>query len=232
MEINGGKVSFSTIHDQKLYAFLSNGDAVISKVDIKGWTPMLKAIKIDNVEIVRILLLKCKGADLNFINHSENTPLTYAIGKGNLDIIELLLSNGADPNFEDKMGWTPLTYATYYNRIEAVKILIANNANLDLKDGVGITPLSTAIIQNNLDMVKLLVENGASTNIHNNGVTPFQKAINKKHIDIINFFMENGAKLSSRTKNHRYSAIELALKNGKQIAIMKNLIFSKTCNKT
>ena len=103
--------------------------------------------------------------------------------------------------------------------------MIAHNANLDLPDGIGDTPLSIAIDENNLDMVELLVENGASTNIHDaHGETPFQKAILRKHIDIIKYFMDNGDDLSSRTKNPRYTIIELPLKEN-QIDIMKNLIF-------
>ena len=57
------KVSFSH-HDQKLYAFLSRADTDISKIDNEGWTPMHRAIKIDNIEIVRISILKCNGACL------------------------------------------------------------------------------------------------------------------------------------------------------------------------
>ena len=57
------KVLFSH-HDQKLYEFLSQADSDISKIDNEGWTPMHRAIKIDNIEIVRISILKCNGACL------------------------------------------------------------------------------------------------------------------------------------------------------------------------
>ena len=88
-------------HDEELYTFLSKSDANFSKIDDAGWTPMHRAIKIDNIEIVRILILKCNSVDLNFTNQNGNTPLTFAIARGNLKVIELLLKSGADPNFED-----------------------------------------------------------------------------------------------------------------------------------
>ena len=53
-------------NDEELFAFLSKSDADISKIDNAGWTPMHRAIRIDNIEIVRILILKCNSADLNF----------------------------------------------------------------------------------------------------------------------------------------------------------------------
>ena len=75
------KVLFSH-HDQKLYEFLSQADIDISKIDNEGWTPMHRAIQISNIEIVRILILKSNGANLNFTNQNGSTPLTFAIALG------------------------------------------------------------------------------------------------------------------------------------------------------
>ena len=55
-------------------------------------------------------------------------------------------------------------------------------------------------------------------------MTPFQKAISRKYIDIIKYFMDNEADLSFRTKNPRYTVIELSLKES-EFDIMKKLIF-------
>ena len=111
------KVLFSH-HDQELYAFLSQADTDISKIDNKGWTPMQRAIKIDNIEIVRILILKCNGANLNFTNRNGSTPLTFAIALGNFKIIEFLLKNGADVNMVDDNKWTPIEKAVQNGNME------------------------------------------------------------------------------------------------------------------
>ena len=116
------KVSFSH-HDQELYAFLSQADPDISKIDNAGWTPMHRAIEKDNIEIIKLLIFKSGNANLNFADRQGKTPLTFAIAKGNLDIIELLLKSGADPNFEDKLGWYPITSAIELESIEVIKIL-------------------------------------------------------------------------------------------------------------
>ena len=104
------KISFSH-HDQELYAFLSQADNDISKIDDEGWTPLHRAIEINNIEIIKLLIFKSSNANLNFTNHQGKTPLTYAISKGNLDVTEFLVNNGADTNFEDEVGWTPMTRA-------------------------------------------------------------------------------------------------------------------------
>ena len=69
------KVLFSH-HDQKLYEFLSQADSDISKIDNEGWTPMHRAIEINNIEIIKLLLFKSNGADLTFTNFRGSTPFT------------------------------------------------------------------------------------------------------------------------------------------------------------
>ena len=55
------KVSFSH-HDQELYTFLSQDDTDISKIDNEGWTPMHRAIEINNIEIIKLLIFKSGNA--------------------------------------------------------------------------------------------------------------------------------------------------------------------------
>ena len=86
------------------------------------------------------------------------------------------------------------------------------------------SPLSAAVYKDYFDIVKLLVENGASINLNDGtGVSPFHSAVLHKDMEILTYFLENGANLSSRTKNNRNDAIELALKKN-QITIMKMLL--------
>ena len=122
------------------------------------------------------------------------------------------------------MWIAPLIKAIKLNKIEAVKVLIANGANLDLCTGALYSPLSSAIYINNFNIIRLLVETGASLNRHDGtGNTPFHSAVLHKNMEILTYFQENGANLSSRTKNNRENAIELALKKN-QITIMKMLL--------
>ena len=134
------KVSFSH-HDQKLYSFLSKADTDISRIDNEGWTPMHRAIEINNIEIIKLLLFKSGNSNLNFTNCQENTPLTYAIYKGDFDVIEFLVKNRADTNFKDELGWTPMSRAIDAQNIAIVRLLCEYGADLDMIDSNGWTPM-------------------------------------------------------------------------------------------
>ena len=85
------------IHERALYAFLSKeGAADFNVIDSSGWSPIQRAIASSNSEITRLLILKCKGIDLNISNCYKCTPLIFAIWKGNLKIVEILVKSGAN----------------------------------------------------------------------------------------------------------------------------------------
>lgn len=61
------------------------------------WTPILRAIDLSNINLLKVLL--DKGADINQKGkpwwHGEQTPLSYAMLKGYYKMVELLVSHGA-----------------------------------------------------------------------------------------------------------------------------------------
>ncbi|MFK5981318.1 MAG: ankyrin repeat domain-containing protein [Flavobacteriaceae bacterium] len=87
-----------------------------------------------------------KGADLNYMGFMGNTPLLYAIGNENYNIVKILIKNGAEVN--------------YYNKYE----------------GSSLPPLTKAVKTKDLKMVKLLVENGANPHIDARFNSPIRKA--------------------------------------------------------
>ena len=63
-------------HKLKLFAFLSKKErADFNAIDSSGWSPILRAIEIDNVEILKLLIQKSKGTDLNVPSNRQHTPL-------------------------------------------------------------------------------------------------------------------------------------------------------------
>ena len=158
------KVSLS-YHDQELYAFLSKACTDIGQIDEDGWTPMHRAIEINNIEIMKWLIFKSLGADLNFTNFCGSTPLTFAILKGNLDIIELLVKSGADINFEDKLRWIPLTRAIEAENIDIVRFLCQKGADLNMKVSTGWTPIVKAVSKDNMEIIRLLIDKSADVNL-------------------------------------------------------------------
>ena len=131
------------IHERELYAFLSKrGDVDFNIKDAKGWSPIQRAIITSNVEIMKLLIHKSKGADLNKSSCSNHTPLTYAISKDILEIVEALIKSGADVDQEDDLGWTPLTVAIYKGHQDILTLLISNGANLNFIDSKKWTPIT------------------------------------------------------------------------------------------
>ena len=68
MEVHTTKKPTKEDHILEILAFLSKDiDFDISKVDWSGkWTPVHRAIEIGSVELVKLVIDKCNGQDLNF----------------------------------------------------------------------------------------------------------------------------------------------------------------------
>lgn len=63
------------------------------------------------------------GADANYADKDNRTPLHLACTEGHFDIAELLLINGADSMFEDRFGSTPMDEAVKSGNLELLPIL-------------------------------------------------------------------------------------------------------------
>ena len=90
-------------HYQEILTFLLKCKTDISGIDEFGWTPLHKAIELNDVEIVKQLISNSKGIDLNFTNYIGTTPLTFAISVENLQVIKFLVTNGVDINIADRL---------------------------------------------------------------------------------------------------------------------------------
>jgi ankyrin repeat protein len=157
-----------------IYALLHNKINIALNIpNEEGETPLISVIKSNDFTIEekkRILqkLIK-KGANVNFIDKEENTPLVYAIQMKSLPIIKLLIENGANINHLIKSSYiTVLMEAIGLGEMDIVKYLVECNANINFKNEFGNTPLTYAISTNNDQMVKYLIDSGADVNNRNN----------------------------------------------------------------
>jgi len=104
-------------------------------------TPLISSILGDRVETAKLLIEK--GADVNrsFQHNAANKPilppLTIASGRGDLELVKLLLQSGAkvDPpgltkDDEDR----PLATAIRYGKAEIAKLLLQNGAEINFLD--------------------------------------------------------------------------------------------------
>ncbi len=109
------------------------GGTTIDAISMGGYTPLLFAARVGDLETARLLI--DHGADVNAQSIADGNPLIMAASQGHEDLALYLLSKGADPNVADGNGMTPLHYALrdgikiLHGRIIADKTMVCNFAN-------------------------------------------------------------------------------------------------------
>lgn len=86
-------------------------------------------------DIVR-LLLEESGANVNFKDEFNRTPLMLAALNGHGNTIMILINEGADVNLQDSDGETAVVYAALNGQADIVNLLV-KRANLSLPNKAG-----------------------------------------------------------------------------------------------
>jgi ankyrin repeat protein len=123
------------------------------------------------------------GADPNTRNE-QGVPLLLVAVKGNVDLVNMLLTHGADVNARDPRLQTALHIAALGRDLECLRILIDHGANINAQTRSGETPLVCAVLQEFPDGVQLLLERGADAGLPTCGKTALQVA-EGRHQDAI-----------------------------------------------
>ncbi|KAK0632450.1 ankyrin repeat-containing domain protein [Immersiella caudata] len=92
----------------------------------------------------------------------RSNPLSRAAGKGNKELVQLLLDKGAPPNIGNGATDIPLYVAAYEGNEEILKVLIERGADVNIPGTWDWTPLHASY--DHFDIVKTLLENGAEIN--------------------------------------------------------------------
>lgn len=137
--------------------------------DGDGWTPLLSACRLRDVELVQTLIEL--GANVNLRNHlnakngeGDNFPLWFAANQkqpNRIEVATLLVEHGAQVNAVGEFGETPLHQAASWDNADIAKYLLSIGANVNAEILPGKTPLSLAIKFGFEDVAQVLRRHGA-----------------------------------------------------------------------
>ena len=101
-----------------------------------------------------------KRVDSSLVDHFG--ALQWAAGRGQAEIVRLLIARKADVNRLDQSGNSALNLA---NRLDVVRALVENGADVNIEAKGGYTPLHDAIGGGHMDAARYLVAHGATVDL-------------------------------------------------------------------
>ncbi|GIX61857.1 ankyrin repeat containing protein / TPR domain-containing protein, putative [Babesia caballi] len=155
-----------------------------------GASALHVAVELGATEVCRLLVEN--HADVDVYSKDYGTPLTVAVIRGYVDIVEFLLSHGAQPDGIPSPGSArravidcrfppPLVFACSSGQGRVCDLLLAAGASLSLGDSEGWTPLHCAAEVGSVEIVKKLLSRNADCNVKVQGKTPYYLAVWNGH---------------------------------------------------
>ncbi|KAJ5585203.1 uncharacterized protein N7459_005003 [Penicillium hispanicum] len=133
--------------------------------DSPGKTPLLLAVEESFVDGATLLLKH--GADANYRAKPElESPLSWSIANGKINLTQSLLAHGGNPNDETRNGSTVLIRVIRKRAPEQLtKILLEAGSDPNRKDNQGKTALCEAVQSDQPAAVATLLDHGANPNL-------------------------------------------------------------------
>ena len=116
--------------------------------------PVTDAIFLEELEEAKRLIESADYDEINCIDESNWTALTWAVVQGHTEIIELLIVKGAEVNVKDDLGISILDFAKSEKRARSEQ-LTENPDNADLLNE----------IENYENIIAILITNGAECSL-------------------------------------------------------------------
>lgn len=168
-EQSGIELSESTeesvsIRIQSSATVVSSGMVIITEPK----EPLVKAAYSGDVDEVKRLL--AAGEDVDVLDESfDATALDVAVGRGNREIVGVLLKAGADPNRVNSKGQTALMSLSGETTPAIIKDLLASRVRVEAVDEDGESALMVAARINNVELLKTVLSQTAKVNERNEG---------------------------------------------------------------
>ena len=135
-----------------------------------------------------LTLLKEDQHCITHRNIFEQTAVHYAIGNGQIRVIDTLLAFEADFDEEDSKGQNILHRCAEYGSMAKVETCLTIGMNIHVTNRNGDTALTIAARSGHLDIVKLLVNSGSDISVRNDeGLSATDCAFCNNHVQVQTF---------------------------------------------
>jgi len=137
--------------------FLLQRGVLIDSVDEKHTTPLAIAAQYDHT--VLVFSLVNSRADINVLDHCQDSALHWAAYKGNQQTVALLHYLGLPADAQDSYGSTPLHLATSQGASSVVEYLLESSeveSLVQIRDAKGRTPMDVAAQRGHKHVLKQL----------------------------------------------------------------------------
>jgi ankyrin repeat protein len=156
------------------------------------------AINNDAPAVTIQFLLEQPGNEVSKLTHDNRIYLHWAANKGNVAIVEYLISKGSDLNLEDSKGETPLTFAAVGGQSNTALYEAFFKAGTDpkkkYKDGVNLLLMAIAS-DKNLALTTYFTTKGMSIkDTDSDGNTAFDYAAKSGNLPLLKSLLEKGVK--------------------------------------
>ncbi|XP_074840200.1 ankyrin repeat, SAM and basic leucine zipper domain-containing protein 1 [Carettochelys insculpta] len=201
--------------DEMLKKALASGDVSMveellnSGVNVEssfqfGWTPLMYAASVANVELVQILL--DRGANASFDKDHYTILMAACTARASeeqiLKTVELLLSRNADLSVACRKQMSPLMYAAREGHPQVVALLVAYGSQINAQDENGFTALTWASRQGHKNVVFKLLELGADKTLQTkDGQTAAEIAKSNKHSELFSLLSLTANPLQGKFQN-------------------------------
>ncbi len=183
---------------EEVSSLLEKG-AEVNAQDEKGNTALMWAIKMNCIDICRLLIKK--DANVNLENKYGHRALMLAALWRYYDICKLLIECGANINDKDEQGFTALGSAAMQGDYNVCKLLLENGADLNAQPEYRTRIFMFAAMEGHIDLCSLLVKQGVDVGVKaKDGNTALMCAASQGHPDLCRLLLEQGADLSAQNK--------------------------------
>ena len=190
--------------------------------DYTGRTPLHEAVRQNNTEIVKLLLMEDQTKAHSACDQWQNVQ-----GKDEMRKYWTLSHEESFEYHRDicHCGYTPLHLAARYGYFEiAIELVKRGKAKVGARDCFGATPLHVAACHNHLEMVYLLLKLGADMGINAfNGSTPLHSAAACGAVEVIDHLFYYGANLSA-VDDSGLTALHYAILNTNSSNLERNIL--------